>query len=123
MTNEPKPLSEELLRRFVAGELDDAQNEEIMARLAKDETSLEFVDALWQEQPSHPAAPSIPNLDSERAQRVRRRVIHQIHRADLAINVVKMGTQGFSSVAFSLLRPLLDRKNRGRRNRRRTERK
>lgn len=119
MINDPKPLSKELLRRFVAGELDDAENEAIMAQLAEDEASLELVDALWEEQPSQTAVFDLPDLEPERAQRVRRRLIHQIHRSDLAKNVVCMGTTGFGSVALSLLRPLLDTPTRERRNRRR----
>lgn len=119
MINEPQPLSKALLRRFVAGELDDAENEAILARLAEDEASLAIVDALWQEQPSQTAVLQLPALEPERAQQVRRRIIQQIHRADLAVNVAKMGTKGFGRVALSLLRPLLNDKNRDRRNRRR----
>lgn len=119
MINDSKPLSKELLRRFVAGELDDKENETIMAQLAEDEASLALVDALWEEQPSQTAVVELPDLEPERAQRVRRRLIHQIHRSDLAINVVKMGTQGFGAVAASLLRPLLNTPKRERRNRRR----
>ena len=119
MINEPKPLSKELLRRFVAGELDNAENEAIMARLAKDEASLNIVDALWQEQPSQTAVLQLPDLEPERAQQMRHQLIQQIHRADLAVNIVKMGTTGFGSVALSLLRPLLNNKNQDRKNRRR----
>ena len=119
MTDNPKPLSKELLRRFVAGELDDAENEAIMAQLAEDDASLELVDALWEEQLSQTAVVKLPNLEPERAQRVRRRLIRQIHRSDLTMNVVKLGTQGFGSVAASLLRPLLSSHNREKRNRRR----
>jgi hypothetical protein len=119
MINNPNPLSKELLRRFVAGELDDAENELVMAQLAEDEASLELVDALWEDQPSQTAVVELPDLEPERAQRMRRRLIRQIHRSDLAINVVKMGTQGFGSVAASLLRPLLNTPKRERRNRRR----
>ena len=119
MINESTPLSPELLRRFVAGELDDAENEAIMARLAEDEASLELVDALWQEQPSQPAVHNLPDLEPARAQQKRRQLIQQIHRADLAVSIVKMGTTGFGSVALSLLRPLLNNKNQNRKNRRR----
>lgn len=119
MINNPKPLTKELLRRFVAGELDDAENEAVLAQLAEDETSLKYVDALWEAQPSQTAVAQLPDLEPERAQRVRRRLIHQIHRSDLAKNMVRMGTTGFGSVAMSLLRPLLETPNRERRNRRR----
>lgn len=119
MINDPKPLSKELLRRFVAGELDEAENEAVMAQLAEDETSLALVDALWEEQPSQTAVGQLPDLDPEQARQVRRRLIRQIHQSDLALNIVKMGTQGFGSVAASLLRPLLEAPNRERRNRRR----
>ncbi len=119
MINESTPLSPELLRRFVAGELDDAENEAIMARLAEDEASLELVDALWQEQPSQTAVHNLPDLEPDRAQQMRRQLIQQIHRADLAVSIVKMGTTGFGSVALSLLRPLLNNKNQNRKNRRR----
>lgn len=117
--NELKPLSRKLLRRFVAGELDKTETEQIMAQLANDEASLEIVDEMWHDQPSQTAVVQLPDLEPERAQRVRRRIIHQIHRSDLAINVMKMGTEGFGNVALSLLRPLLDNKNRGSRSRRR----
>lgn len=119
MSNEPKPLTKELLRRFVAGELDEVENEAILVRLAEDEASLEFVDTLWQEQRSQTAVNDLPDLAPERAQRVRRQLIRQIHRSDLAANIVKMGTGGWSRVALSLLRPLLDTQNRERRHRRR----
>ncbi len=122
MINEPKPLSEKLLRQFVAGELDDAENEAIMARLAEDEASLEIVDALWQAQPSQTAVSNLPDLEPARAQQMRRQIIKQIHQADLAINIVKMGTTGFGSVALSLLRPLINNKNQVRRSRRRRRR-
>jgi hypothetical protein len=116
--NEQKPLSRKLLRSFVAGELDQTETEQIMAQLAEDEASLQIVDELWHDQPSQTAVIQLPNLEPERAQQVRRRIIRQIHRSDLAINVMKLGTQGFSNVAMSLLRPLLDSKNRERRHRR-----
>jgi hypothetical protein len=116
MISESQPLSKELLRRFVAGELDNAENEAIMARLAEDEASLEIVDALWQEQPSQTAVYDLPDLEPDRAQQMRRQIIRQIHRADLAVNIVKMGTTGFGSVALGLLRPLLNNKNRHRKN-------
>lgn len=122
MINKIEPPSKERLRQFVAGELDEAENEAIMAYLAEDEASLEIVDALWEEQPSQTAVAELPDLEPERAQRVRRRLIHQIHRSDLAKNVVRMGTTGFGSVALSLLRPLLNTQNRERRNRRRRRR-
>ena len=119
MINEPKSLPLEMLRRFVAGELELDENEQIMAHLVEDEASLEIVDALWQEQSLQTAVSQPPNLEPERAQRVQRRLIRQIHRADLATNVVKMGTHGFGSVAVSLLRPFLDTKKRERRHQRR----
>lgn len=119
MTDNSKPLTQELLRKFVAGELKEAEAEQVMAQLAEDEASLQLVDALWHEQPSQTAVVELPKLEPERAQRVRRRLIHQIHRSDLAVNMVKMGTQGFGSVAMSLLRPLLDSKNRESRHKRR----
>ena len=119
MINDPKPLSQELLRRFVAGELDDTQNETIMARLAEDEDSLAIVDALWQEQPSQTAVLQLPDIEPERAQQMRRQLVQQIHRADLAVNMVRMGTTGFGRVALSLLRPLISPQNQGGKNRRR----
>jgi len=119
MISKPKPLSQELLRRFVAGELDDAENEAIMARLTEDEASLEIVDALWHEQPSQTAVFELPELAPEQTQQIRRQLIRQIHRTDLATNVVKMGTTGFGYVAISLLRPLLNPQNRGGKNQRR----
>ena len=122
MMENSKPLSKELLRKFVAGELDDAKNEAIMARLAEDEASLEIVDALWNEHATQTAVPQLPTLKPAQAQRMRHRLMQQIHRADLTMTMVKMGTQGFGSVAASLLRPLLDTKNRAHRNRRRRRR-
>ncbi len=119
MINEPPPLTQELLRQFVAGTLDQATNEQIMAQLAEDETSLELVDALWQDQPSQTAVKQLPDIESAQAKKMRRRLVHQIHRSDLALNVVKLGTQGFGSVAMSLLRPLLGSPKQTRRNRRR----
>lgn len=83
------------------------------------EASLQIVDDLWQEQPSQTAVSHLPNLEPERAKKVRRRLIQHIHRSDLAVNIVKMGTQGFGAVALSLLRPLLDTKNREGRHKRR----
>jgi hypothetical protein len=119
MVDSSEPLSKELLRKFVAGVLGDAENEAIMARLAEDEASLELVDALWNEQASQTAVFQPPNLQPDQARRLRHRLLQQIHRADLTMNMVKMGTQGFGSVAVSLLRPLLDTKNRAHRKKRR----
>lgn len=119
MIEKTTPPSEELLRRFVAGELDDAENEAIMAHLAENEASLAFVDALWEGRPSQTAVAELPNLAPEQARRVRRRLIRQIHQADLAMNVVRLGTHGFGSVAASLLRPLLGTPGPARRHRRR----
>ncbi len=119
MSKDPKPLSRELLGKFVAGELEDAEAEQVLAQLAEDEASLQIVDELWQEQPSQTAVSHLPNLEPEHAKKVRRRLIQQIHRSDLAVNIVKMGTQGFGAVATSLLRPLLDTKNREGRHKRR----
>lgn len=90
-----------------------------MARLAEDEASLDIVDALWQEQPSQTAVHNLPDLEPDRAQQMRRQLIKQIHRADLAVHIVKMGTTGFVSVALGLLRPLLNNKNQDRKNRKR----
>ncbi|MBK8903397.1 MAG: hypothetical protein IPM53_19600 [Anaerolineaceae bacterium] len=115
----PQPLSDELLQQFVAGELDDAQTEAILTRLAEDEASLEKVDALWQEQSLVTAAFTIPPLEPERAQRLRHRLVRQIHRANLSVNIIKMGTCGFGRVAVSLLRPLLAPQNHKHRQRRR----
>jgi hypothetical protein len=119
MINDPKPLSRKLLRKFVAGELENAEAEQVMAQLAEDDASLQIVDELWHEQPSQTAVTKLPDLEPEQARRVRRRLIKQIHRSDLAVNMVKMGTQGFGAVAASLLRPLLGNKNRGHRQKRR----
>ena len=118
MENANRP-SKETLRRFVAGELDDAENEAILAHLAEDEVSLAYVDALWGERPSQTAVAQLPDLAPEQARRVRRRLIKQIHQADLAVNMVRLGTHGFGSVAASLLRPLLGTPSRERRHRRR----
>lgn len=122
MIKEQLPLTQNLLRQFVAGTLDKATNEQIMAQLAEDEISLELVDALWQDQPSQTAVAQLPNLEPAQARKMRRRLIHQIRRADLAVNVARLGTQGFGLVAMSLLRPLLATPNRNRRNRRRSRR-
>lgn len=119
---QPQPLSDELLQQFVAGELDEAQTEEILSRLADDEASLEKVDALWQEQSLATAVFTIPPLETARAQRLRQRLVRQIHRSNLSANVIKMGTQGFGSVAMSLLRPLLSSPHREQRHRRRSRR-
>lgn len=119
MVDHSKPFSKEILRKFVAGLLDEADNEAIMNRLVEDEASLEIVATLWNEPDVETAVPQLPNLKPEKAQQIRHRLLRQIHRTDLSLNVVKMGTQGFGSVAVSLLRPLLDSKNRAHRNRRR----
>ena len=119
MTNQAT-LSDELLQQFVAGELDEAQTEAVLARLAEDEASLEKVDALWQEESLATAVFTIPPLEPERARRLRQRLVRQIHRSNLSANVIRMGTQGFGSVAMSLLRPLLDAPNREQRHRRRS---
>ena len=120
MMDEPKiTLSPELLHKFVAGELNKAENEQIMVGLSEDEASLELVDALWQKQASQTAVNRLPDLDPAQAKKMRRRLIHQIRRADLAVNVARLGTQGFGLVAMSLLLPLLATSNRERRNKRR----
>jgi anti-sigma factor RsiW len=120
MMDEPKiTLSPELLHKFVTGQLDEAENEQIMVRLSEDEASLELVDALWNKQASQTAVSPVPPLEPERAKKMRRRLIHQIHRADLAVNVARLGTKGFGLVAMSLLRPLLAIPKRESRNRRR----
>lgn len=118
--SQPQPLSDALLQQFVAGELDEAQTEEFLSRLAEDEASLEKVDALWQEQSLATAVFTIPPLEPARAQRLRHRLLRQIHRSDLSANVIKMGTQGFGTVALSLLRPLLNTPHREQRHRRRS---
>ena len=119
MTHPTQPLTDELLQQFVAGELDEAQNEAVLTRLAEDEASLEKVDALWQAQSPGTAVFTIPPLEPERAQRLRQRLVRQIHRSNLGATVFKMGTQGFGSVAVSLLRPLLNTPTREQRHRRR----
>lgn len=119
MSNKPKPLSTKLLRQFVAGELGNAENEAVLLHLAEDEASLERVDALWAEQASQTAVVQLPDLEPERARQVRHRLIRHIQRSDLAVNMMLLGTQGFGTVATSLLRPLLNRPKRERRHRRR----
>ena len=103
----PRPLPDELLPQLVPGELNDAQPEAILTRLADDEASLEKVEALWQGQALATAVSPIPPLEPERAQRLRHHLVRQIHRTNLGASVIKLGTQGFGSVAVSLLRPLL----------------
>ena len=119
MINDHITISRDLLRKFVAGELDETENDRVMTRLAEDDSSLEMMDALWDEQTLYAPDAALPHLDPEQAKRIRRRLLHHIHRANLTKNVLRLGTQGFGSVAMSLIRPLLSTKNQSRRNKRR----
>lgn len=110
----PLPLTDELLQQFVAGELDTAQTEEILTRLADDEASLEKVEALWREQASDSAV-FIPPLGPARARRLRRRLVRQIHQSEQSTS--NKLTKGWGSVAVSWLRPLLDTPKRAQRHR------
>jgi hypothetical protein len=115
---DPMPLTDELLRQLVAGELDSVQTEEILTRLADDEASLEKVDAMWQAQAKRTAVCPIPPLEPERAKRLRQRLVRQIHQSEPSTSHNPAGTKGWGSVAASWLRPLLNTPKRAQRHRR-----
>jgi hypothetical protein len=94
-----------LLRRFVRGELNESESNEVIDVLAENEKCMEFLDNLWVQHPIGQALAAAPALDGATALRVQNKLINQIQRSNLTGTMFKMGTQGFFEVAVGLLRP------------------
>lgn len=110
-----------LLRRFIRGELDEEESNEVIEVLANHDQCIALLDQLWIQQPVGQALAATPDLDNEVAIRLENKLVRQIHRSNMARTVFKMGTQGFFSVALGLIRPLTQRnrlKPRRKRNKR-----
>ena len=100
-------LSPELLKKFVAGQLTDAEMEEVLIHLSEDEESLNNIEDLWQSEPMAQAVSIASEIDPKSATRIKRKVIKRIHRSDLSGQVVQLGVRGFMDVTMAMLRPLL----------------
>jgi anti-sigma factor RsiW len=95
------------LEQFVKGQMNETESEQVMSHLGQCDHCLALTDELWNEQPVSRAMSEIVDLDDRTAERMQRKVTSQIHRSNLSGNMIRLGTQGFLSVALGLLRPLV----------------
>ena len=95
----------DILSSFVAGQLGKSETNQVMTHLAECEECLVRVDDLWARQPT--GAAIAVGLDDRTAIRMERHLISRIHRSNLAETILSLGTEGFMSVAMTLLRPFL----------------
>ncbi len=100
-------FSRDLLERYVSGQLSETESESITSHLAECEACLSLTDQLWTRQPIGEALLDNPDLDTDTASRLERKLVARIHRSNLGSAVTRLGTQGFLSVAFGLLRPFM----------------
>ncbi len=105
--NDSTHISQERLEQFVTGLLSEAEAEDVMSHLAECEQCLSLTDTLWTSQPVGRTLSESVDLDVTTAERLERRLVSRIHRSNLSGAVVRLGTQGFMSVALGLLRPLI----------------
>ncbi len=143
MTRLIDSTQETLLRRFVEGNVNDLEKEQVRAILKKvvdgslseqesetvldilgdNEDGFEILESIWLNQPLGQALASTPILDDDASERIRGGVVKRIRISNTMGAAVRLGTTGFGSVASSLLKPLI-RKNKweSRRQRRRRRR-
>jgi hypothetical protein len=95
-----------LLQQFFAGELDEAESDEIIEILAANQTSLEIIDQLSSQSNAQAQTPVLKN---EVVQRLESNLMQRIHVSNMLGAVLKMGTRGFASVTMGLLRPFIHR--------------
>ncbi|RMD47996.1 MAG: hypothetical protein D6835_06795 [Candidatus Thermofonsia bacterium] len=108
-----------ILERLITGRLSDRQAEQVMAIIGENDACMDALDALWLQMPIGAAIADVPNLDEETAVRLQRRLVHQLHRSNLTGEMFKLGTKGFLTVAASLLRPLIHRRKKSSKRRKR----
>ena len=98
-----------LLRRFVRGEMDDADSTVVIEALTENEQGMALLASLWRQQPAGMPLIDVPDLDMDVAYRIQSRLEGQIQQAGLARALLKMGTNGFFSAALGLIRPFAHR--------------
>jgi hypothetical protein len=90
------------IRRFVALQLDEEENEGVLGHITSCDTCLSLVDAQWEED-SQGGGSARPEGQAS----VERRLFENIHRTDLAGQIVRLSTRGTLSVFVALLGPFL----------------
>lgn len=101
--NEHPPVAR--LRRLLAGELETAQAETVLAHLEGCEVCLELAEGVWAE--TSPLVAETPTLDRERSRAIESAILWRIRRVALVEDAVTLGSRGFVHVVLGLLRPLL----------------
>ena len=94
---------DELIRSFATGTLSESEMERAVALLAEDDTALEALAALWQN--DAPWLPAQLTLDEEKSTCLEQKIITRLNRAYFAKSMVTLGTHGFLTAVFGLLRP------------------
>ena len=100
-----------ILKLFVNGTLDDVESERVLAILGNHDHCMDFLESIWMDQPIGQALASTTLPDLETSQRIQGGVVRQIRRSNAMGAAVRFGVTGFSSVASSLLKPLIKRNN------------
>ncbi len=97
----------EQLDDFVAGQLTEAETQDILEHLAECNTCLAEADRLWEAQDRIGMRQASPELDDFRRERLEARVLGRIRLAQLGYQFVRLGTESLAGALWTLLRPVL----------------
>lgn len=100
-----------LLKRFVGGEMDEVESEQVIEIIGENERCLDFVESLWLEEPIGQALADTTLPDLTTRSRISEQLFRQIRRANAVGTAVSFGVRGFGMVTTGLLKPLVSRKN------------
>jgi hypothetical protein len=100
-------LTSQELRELIAGRMETVESARLLAHIEQCDHCLAQADELWSQQPVAAVVADWVELDAPTAQRLERQLVRKIHRSNLSADMLRLGTQGFLSVAVSLLRPIV----------------
>lgn len=101
----PYPLEE-----FVAGELNEKENNMVTQHVAECEACLTYLDELWANLDLNWAETDIPELEPQTVYQLEQRLFRQIHRSSLGANTIWLGTKGIFEVFCAILKPFFQLK-------------
>ena len=98
------------LEAFVAGQLDEEENEQVLSHLAECGRCLSLVDKLWAEQYSGHLSGQVPELDLETAMQVERSLNRRIQQTNLLGQLSQIALQGLVKSWAALVVPFIRKK-------------
>ncbi|MEM7330967.1 MAG: hypothetical protein AAF490_02670 [Chloroflexota bacterium] len=112
-----------ILKKVVDGSLEEKESQEVLKIVDENEDALDILESIWMKQPLGQALANTPILEVEASERIRTGMVKRIRMSNTMGATVRLGTTGFGSVASSLLKPFV-KKNKweSRRQRRRRRR-